>query len=61
MKTEVDQMDKFEIFRWVALIEGVNKIYDKSDEYNIKEEDVVLKQNHLVRYIDETTERIRVI
>lgn len=54
-------MDKFTILRWNALIEGVNMILDKAEENGLEPERVTLKQNHLVKYIDETTERVRAV
>lgn len=57
----IEQMDKFTILRWNALIEGVNMILDKAEENGLEPERVTLKQNHLVKYIDETTERIRAV
>lgn len=57
----IEEMDKFTILRWKALIEGVNMILDKAEENGLDADQVTLKQNHLVRYIDETTERIRAV
>ena len=57
----VEEMDKFTIKRWSALIDAVNIVYDKTEKCGIDVAKIVLKQNHLVRYIDETTERIRVV
>jgi hypothetical protein len=57
----VKEMDKFTVKRWSALIDAVNIVYDKSEKCGVAEKDIVLKQNHLVRYVDETTERIRVV
>lgn len=57
----VDEMDKFTVLRWAALFEGVNMIFDKAEKNGISEDAVTFKQNHIVRYIDETTERVRVL
>ena len=57
----VEDMDKFTILRWSALLEGINLIYDKAEKNGISEENVTFKQNHIIRYIDETTERTRVV
>jgi hypothetical protein len=54
-------MDKFTLLRWAALIDGVNMIYNKASENGISENNINLKQNHLIRYIDERTERIRTV
>jgi hypothetical protein len=61
MKQTINEMDKFTILRWNALMEGVNMILDKAEDNGIAPEDVTLKQNHLIRYVDETTERIRAV
>ena len=56
-----ENMDKFTILRWTALIEGVNMILDMAEDNGIDPDDVALKQHHLVRYIDETTERVKIM
>jgi len=42
-------------------MDGVNMILDKAEENGLEPEDVTLKQNHLIRYVDETTERIKAV
>jgi hypothetical protein len=57
----VEEMDKFTLLRWSALLESVNMIYDKAEKNGIPEDKITFKQNHIVRYIDETTERVKVL
>lgn len=57
----VDEMDRFTILRWSALMDGINMIYDKAEKNGISEDEITFKQNHIVRYIDETTERVRTL
>lgn len=54
-------MDRFTILRWSALMDGINMIYDKAEKNGISEDEITFKQNHIVRYIDETTERVRTL
>lgn len=61
MKMIVEEMDTFTLKRWSALIDAVNIIYDKSEKCGIPEKDMTLKQNHLVKYIDDITETIRLV
>ena len=61
MTQTINEMDKFTILRWSALMDGVNMILDKAEENGLEPEDVTLKQNHLIRYVDETTERIKAV
>lgn len=57
----IDEMDKFTLLRWSALIDAVNMIYDKSEGCGIDIDSINLKQNHLIRFIDEKTEKIKVV
>jgi len=57
----VDEMDVFTLKRWSALLEGVNMIFDTAEKNKISEDKITFKQNHLVKYIDETTERVKVV
>ena len=59
MNTE--QMDIFTLKRWGALIDAVNTIYDVAEKNGMDLEEVTLKQNHLVRYVDESTEKVRIV
>lgn len=52
-------MDKFTLLRWSALIDGVNMIMDKAEKSNINLELLNFKQNHIVKFIDEKTERVK--
>lgn len=61
MAKKVEDMDKYELKRWAALIEGVNLIVDKGLKSGIAFGDIEFKQNHLVTFIDEKTERIRLV
>lgn len=54
------EMDNFTLLRWQALLDGVNIIYDKTIECGLSEEKVALRQTHLVRFIDERTEKVKV-
>ena len=56
---DAKEMDEFTIKRWAALIDGVNLIYNNAEKCGVKESRVVLKQGHLVKYIDEVTEKVR--
>ena len=56
----VDEMDTFTLLRWSALLDGVNMIYDKGLECGLRDDQISLKQTHLSKYIDESTERVRV-
>lgn len=58
---DVEDMDLFTLKRWTALIEGVNLIYTSAAKAGIAPDDVTLKQHHLLTYIDEITEKIRII
>lgn len=57
----VEEMDTFVLLRWSALIDGVNMIYDKAEECDLDIENINLKQNHLIKYIDESSERVKVV
>ena len=57
----INEMDKYTILRWGALMDGVTLILDKAEENGLSEDQVTIKQNHLVKYIDETTERIKAV
>ena len=56
----VQDMDKFTLLRWVALLDGVNLIYNKGLECGLTDDQISLKQTHLTKYIDESTERVRI-
>lgn len=56
----VQEMDDFTILRWKALLDGVNLIYDKTIECGIPVDKVSLRQTHLVRFIDEYTEKVKI-
>lgn len=58
MVKSVNEMDEYTLKRWMALIEGVNLICNNAKKYGIPEDQVDFKQNHLVDYIDEHTEKI---
>ena len=57
MRTQ--DMDDFTLLRWMALLDGVNLIYNKSEECGITEDRVSLRQTHLARFIDEYTEKVK--
>ena len=56
---QLKDMDKFTLLRWSALIDGVNMIMDKAEKSNINLELFNFKQNHIVKFIDEKTERVK--
>ncbi len=56
----VDEMDVFTLKRWSALLEGLNMISDTAEKNKISKDNITFKQIHLVKYIDETTERVKV-
>ena len=56
----IQEMDNFTLLRWKALLDGVNIIYDKTEDCGISEDNVSLRQTHLVRFIDERTEKVKV-
>lgn len=56
---QLKDMDKFTLLRWSALIDGVNMIMDKAEKSNINLELLNFKQNHIVKFIDEKTERVK--
>jgi len=56
-----NELDKFSIPRWIALADCVNLIYDTAEKNGIDADTVTLKQNHIVKYIDEVTEKIKLI
>lgn len=60
-KVEVSQMDTYTLKRWFAFIEGVNLICKQAAKNGINEDDIEFKQNYLVQYIDEQSERIRLV
>ena len=53
------EMDRFTLLRWKALMSGVDMIYDKSMECGLTERQVSIKQTHLVKFIDESTETVK--
>lgn len=53
----IDSMDNFQLARWSALVEGVNLIYDKADEKQIKKK-LYIKQPALKKYVDSTCDII---
>lgn len=55
------EMDKFTVLRWSALIDAVNLIYNTSEKCGLNEDNIILKQNHLIKYIDEVTEKVRLM
>ena len=57
---QLKDMDDFTLLRWKALLEGVNLIYDKTEECGIPLDKVSLRQTHLVRFIDEHTEKVKI-
>ena len=61
MIQKVEEMDEYTLKRWMALIEGVNHILDHGKKAGISSEDINLSQNHLVDFIDERTERIKIV
>lgn len=55
---KVDEMDEYTLKRWSTLIDGVRLIESESKKLKVKAE---FRQHLLVSYIDERTEKIRVI
>lgn len=59
MEKNCSKMDAFTIKRWSALIDGVNLIYDKAESHGLDIKNVTIKQNSLVKFVDEVSETIR--
>jgi len=57
MKTKVEDMDTYTLKRWGALLDGLDLIDAKAEELDMN---VGLRRHHLIRYIDEVTEKVRV-
>ena len=60
-KRSVDEMDGYTLKRWISLIEGVHLITKQAERRGIDSDDVEFKQHHLVRFIDEHSERIKLV
>ncbi len=59
MKQTVDEMDEYTLKRWAALIDGIAIIEEHAKKNNIT--NFEYKQNYLIDYIDEQTERIVIV
>ena len=57
----INEMDKFTLLRWSALIDAVNIIYDKAEGCGINADNINLKQNHLIKFIDEKSEKVKAV
>ena len=57
IKEALDKMDLYTLKRWGALVDGLTMIELKSKELGVS---VSLRRHHLIRYIDEVTERTRI-
>lgn len=51
----IDDMDKFQLARWMALYEGINLIADHMEEKNKKFDVMHIKQPPLESYVDEVS------
>jgi hypothetical protein len=60
-KTNVQDMDEYTVKRWMALIEGVSILCKQAEKQGISPDKIDFKQNHLVSFIDERTEKIKLI
>jgi len=60
-KVEVEEklatMDLYTLKRWGALIDGLRLVDDKAKEIGTS---VGVRRHHLIRYIDEVTEKTRI-
>lgn len=61
IKKSVKDMDVYTIKRWAALIEGVQLISAEAKRKGIPDDQIEFKPNHLVSYIDERTEKIKLM
>jgi len=57
MKTKVEDMDLYTLKRLGALLDGLDLIDGKAEELGVS---IELRRHHLIRYIDEVTEKVRV-
>lgn len=61
MIQKAEEMDEYTLKRWMALIEGVNHILDHGKKAGVAIDEINLSQNHLVDFIDERTEKIKLV
>lgn len=57
----LNNADEFTLKRWSALIDGVNMIMDHGEKKGIDPEKITFKQSSLLNFIEERTEKIKII